>query len=65
MDSVAILVLGLSLGVIALLAWFEISSRRNETKMASKSTFVHSGVEAFKNQGEAEVASDTERKKVT
>lgn len=41
MDSATIVVLLLSAGVMALLAWFEINSRRNDAKMEDKSTLAH------------------------
>ena len=37
MDSAAILVLLLCAGVVALLIWFEINSRRNEASKKAKS----------------------------
>lgn len=57
------MVLVLSAGVIALLAWFEINSRRNEADMQSKSTLAQSGIEGLKKKSQAAVESDTEKKK--
>lgn len=55
MDAATILVLMLSAGVIALLAWFEINSRRNEANMKSRSGLSQSGVgSAKKNPTEHE-----------
>lgn len=63
MDAATILVLVLSAGVIALLAWFEINSRRNEAKMESKPTLAQSGLESVKTKSKAEDESDTRREK--
>ncbi len=57
MDAATILVLALGACVIALLASFEINSRRNEANLESKSqsNFVHSDFETMKkSQGEGE-----------
>jgi hypothetical protein len=63
MDTPTILVLILSAGVIALLAWFEINSRRNERNMESKSTLAKSGLETLKKKSQTELESDTQKKK--
>lgn len=61
MDGSMILVLVLCAGVIALLAWFEISSRRNEAKAAS--TLARSDLESLKKKSQSEVESNTHSKK--
>ncbi len=38
MDAASILVLILSLGVLAMLVWFEVNSRRNDAKRKSSSS---------------------------
>jgi hypothetical protein len=43
MDSATILVLLLCAGVVALLAWFEINSRRNGAGKNQESTLAQSG----------------------
>ena len=62
MDSATILVLILSAGVIALLAWFEINSRRNEANKESGSTLARSGVETLEKKSQVKVESDTQKK---
>ncbi len=62
MDPATIIVLALSACVIALLAWFEINSRRNEAKLESKSqsNFVHPDFETMKksqSEGESRTAN--------
>jgi hypothetical protein len=42
MDPATILVLLLSAGVVALLVWFEVNSRRNEATTQKKSDSTHS-----------------------
>jgi len=63
MDAATILVLVLSACVIALLAWFEINSRRNEEKIESESTLAQSNLESTKKVSQAEDESDTGRRK--
>ena len=63
MDAATILVLVLSAGVIALLAWFEINSRRNKANKESRSTFAQSGFEPSEKK-QTGVESDTQNKKV-
>lgn len=63
MDAATILVLVLSAGVIALLAWFEINSRRNDAKLEPKSTLAQSGLESVRLKSKAEDESDTRRKR--
>jgi hypothetical protein len=63
MDAATILVLILTAGVLALLAWFEINSRRNTANMESKSTLAQIGFETPKKQNQTEDESDTHGKK--
>ncbi len=63
MDAATIVVLMLTAGVVALLAWFEINSRRNTPKMESESTLTQTGVETLKEQNQIENVADTQRKK--
>lgn len=63
MDASTILVLVLSACVIALLAWFEINSRRNVANTESKSIFAQSGVETLKRESQIEEESDIQKKK--
>ena len=63
MDGATILVLVLSAGVIALLAWFEINSRRNDANMQSKSTLAQSGLGGLKKRSQTAVESDTQKRK--
>lgn len=63
MDSATILVLLLSAGVVALLAWFEVNSRRNEATMQKKSDRTHSWFEALPKESETKVESGNEKKK--
>jgi hypothetical protein len=63
MDSATILVLVLSAGVIALLAWFEVNSRRNAANTDSKSTLAHSDLEMLKKKSQTEMESDIHRHK--
>jgi hypothetical protein len=61
MDAAMIMVLILTAGVIALLAWFEINSRRNDAKMESNSRLAQS-VEMPKRNDHSEDKSDTQKK---
>lgn len=63
MDAGTILVLVLTAGVVALLAWFEINSRRNEAQKDSTSTLAQPDVETLTKKSQSEVKSDTQRKK--
>ena len=64
MDSATILVLVLSAGVVALLAWFEINSRQNEAGRNQKSTHAQSWLETSQRQREPKCKSDSDTKKV-
>ena len=62
MDSATILVLLLCAGVVALLAWFEINSRRNATTKTPESTLAQSGATVpKKGQASAEPTRDNRK----
>ena len=63
MDAATILVLVLSAGVIALLAWFEINSRRNEANSGSKTIPAKLDPDTQKKKSHTEGESDTQNKK--
>lgn len=63
MDAAMILVLILSACVIALLAWFEINSRRNDANERAKSTFAQSSFEPVQPKSNTKKESDTHRGK--
>ena len=63
MDAATILVLILTAGVVALLAWFEINSRRNTANMESKSTLTQKSLESLKKPNQTENVADTQKKK--
>lgn len=63
MDAAMILVLILTAGVVALLAWFEINSRRHEANRESKSILDQSALETLKRNQQTEDESDTQKKK--
>ena len=63
MDAASILVLILTAGVVALLAWFEINSRRNDARMESKSALDQSGIEGLKKTIQVDKRTDTQNKK--
>ena len=61
MDATMIVVLILTAGVVALLAWFEINSRRNDAKTESNSRLGES-VEMPKRNDQIQDKSDTRKK---
>ena len=63
MDAAMILVLVLTAGVVALLAWFEINSRRNDAQKDSTSTLAQSDLGSLKKKSQSEIESDTQGKK--
>lgn len=63
MDAAMILVLILSAGVIALLAWFEINSRRNDANERAKSNLAQSSFESVQPKSNTKNASDIHRRK--
>lgn len=54
MDAATIVVLILTAGVVALLAWFEINSRRNTANMESKTTLTQTSLETLKKPNQTE-----------
>lgn len=63
MDSATILVLVLSAGFIALLAWFEISSRRRQANTEWKSPLAPSDQERLKKKNQAVAEPDIHKSK--
>ncbi len=63
MDAATILVLILTAGVVALLAWFEINSRRNDARMETKSALDQSGLEGLKKTIQIDKEANTPKKK--
>lgn len=61
MDAAMIVVLILTAGVVTLLAWFEINSRRNDAKMESNSRLAQF-VEMPKKNDQIEDKSHTRKK---
>lgn len=61
MDAETILVLVLTAGIVALLAWFEINSRRNEAHKDSKSTPDQPSLESVKTRRDMEKESNVNR----
>jgi hypothetical protein len=59
MESATILVLVLCAGVVGLLVWFELNSRRNEANKKQGSA----DVETLTREGPTKVESDTQKKK--
>ena len=59
MDSTTILVLLLCAGVVALLAWFEINSRRNEASKTAQSV----GAETLKKESQTTVEPKCDKRK--
>ena len=62
MDSATILVLLLCAGVVALLVWFEVNSRRNEATKQQKSDVVQSWFDPSPRKNQTKVESHTEKK---
>ena len=63
MDAAMIVVLVLTAGVVALLAWFEINSRRNDARKDLTSSVAQRDPEALKKKSQSEPEPDTQRKK--
>jgi len=63
MDTATILVTVLSACVIALLAWFEVNSRRNKANIESKSTLATSSFESVKTTSKSADESHSQRGK--
>jgi hypothetical protein len=63
MDSATILVLVLCAGVVALLVWFEVNSRRNEAGNKQRLTPDQFCLKPLQKEGQIKVESDTQKKK--
>lgn len=63
MDAAMILVLILSACAIALLAWFEINSRRNDANERAKSNLAQSSFEPVPPKSSTKNESDIHRRK--
>jgi len=63
MNSATTLVLVLCAGVVALLIWFEINSRRNDASKKQRSTPDQSGLERLQTEDQIKVESNTRNKK--
>jgi hypothetical protein len=63
MDAAMIVVLVLTAGVVALLAWFEINSRRNDARKDLRSSLAEPDLKTWKKTGQSEVESDAAGKK--
>ena len=63
MDSATILVLVLSAGVLALLVWFEVNSRRNEASNKQMVTPDQLGMKSLQKEDQIKVKSDTQKRR--
>lgn len=63
MDSATILVLVLGAGVVALLVWFEVNSRRNDASDKQRLDPDEFGMKSLQKKGQIKVESDTQKKK--
>lgn len=63
MDSATILVLVLGAGVVALLVWFEVNSRRNDASDKQRLDPDQFGMKSLQKEGQIKVESDTQKKK--
>ena len=63
MDAATILVLILTAGVVALLAWFEINSRRNDARMESTSAPDQPGIESLKKTIQLDKETNAQKKR--
>lgn len=63
MDAAMILVMVLTAGVVALLAWFEINSRHNAARKGLSTTLSQSHLETFKTNSQSEVESQSQKRK--
>lgn len=63
MDPANILVLVLCAGGVALLVWFEINSRRNETSKKQMSTLAQPDLSPSKKEAQSKVESETDKTK--
>ncbi len=63
MDAAMILVLILIAGVVALLAWFETNSRRNDARKKAMSTLAQPDLDSSKTKSQREVESHAQTRK--
>ena len=63
MDPATILVLVLSAGVVALLVWFEINSRRNVASKKQMSTLAQSELSPLQKKAQSKVESEIDKTK--
>ena len=61
MEPSTILVLVLSAGVVALLVWFEINSRRNEASKKKAVRPAQSALEPLQKEAQSTVESESEK----
>ncbi len=63
MEPDTILVMVLSAGVVALLVWFEINSRRNEASKKQMSTLAQSALGPLQTKAQSKVESEVDKTK--
>ncbi len=63
MEPAMIMVLVLSGGVLALLVWFEINSRRNEARRKNEGSAVVSSLKPLPKETQNQAELETEKKK--
>ena len=63
MDAATIMVLALCVGVVALLVWFEINSRRNEARKKQTATPSRSTFEPLRKEAQTKAESEVEKTK--
>lgn len=63
MDPATIMVLVLSAGVLALLVWFEINSRRNEVRKKQAGNLDPTALDASPKETESKARLETEKRK--
>ena len=63
MDPATIMVLVLSAGVLALLVWFEINSRRNEARRRNEGSPAVSPLKPLPKETQNQAELETEKKK--
>jgi hypothetical protein len=61
MEPETILVLVLSAGVVALLVWFEINSRRNEASKKERSTPAQTALGSLQKKAQSEVEAEIDK----
>jgi Tfp pilus assembly protein PilV len=63
MEPAMIMVLVLCAGVLALLVWFEINSRRNEARKKQAAKLAQSAVEPLQKEDQSKAESEIEKGK--